>query len=174
MQICKSRTIPWGLYKGWPSRTLFQTSNLLNFWTCSSAQSYGKISFGGLSLVHRWKTGKTTAITFFYFKPSNTIVLWWSKGFHMTLNWAPIMSRDASLSDSYTVRCCFCCLVYRRLISVEAQSVKSLQFRYFMARKSHCGGWVIEVPCVATQGTCVLFCSVYCVLNCSLWSINSF
>ena len=33
--------------------------------------------------------------------PLNTIVLWCTGGFRGTLNWAPMMPRDASLSDSY-------------------------------------------------------------------------
>ena len=40
-------------------------------------------------------------------KHLSTIVLWWSEGFGGALSWTPIMSKGASLSDSYTCdRCC--------------------------------------------------------------------
>ena len=41
-------------------------------------------------------------------KSPNIIVLWWSDVFEGALNWAPMMSRDARFSDSYTSnRWCF-------------------------------------------------------------------
>ena len=45
--------------------------------------------------------------------PLNTIVLWWSKMFRGFLNWASMMLKNASLSDSYYIsnRRCFSSLV---------------------------------------------------------------
>ena len=36
-------------------------------------------------------------------KPPNTIVLWFTGGIRIAVNWSPMMSRDASFSDSFGV-----------------------------------------------------------------------
>ena len=41
------------------------------------------------------------SISFHIINPLNVIVLWCTEGFRGALNWAPLMPRDASLSDSY-------------------------------------------------------------------------
>ena len=42
------------------------------------------------------------------FKPLSTIVLWYMGGFKGAFNWAPVIPRDVSLSESCTSdRCCF-------------------------------------------------------------------
>ena len=52
-----------------------------------------------------------TSISFHIINPLNMIVLWCTGGFREALNWAPLMPRDASLSDSYAVVFAPCCCI---------------------------------------------------------------
>ena len=60
------------------------------------------------------------------FKPFNMIVLRWSKGFQLTLNWTPMIPRDTSHSFD---RCCFSSLRAGRIITTH---VLQPQIYYFI------------------------------------------
>ena len=64
------------------------------------------------SLSERLASLGITGIFKAIIKPLNTIVWWCTRGFVGVLKWAPMLPKDASLSDSFTFdRCCFSSLL---------------------------------------------------------------
>ena len=68
----------------------------------------------------------------------NTIMLCWLKGFQGALNWAPMMSRDASLLDSYTSDSCrFFSASTRLCCTAEAKGRGQIQYNTIYFHKKY-------------------------------------